>query len=89
MIAPSASSLSDSADLILCYYTNTTAKLQKATLSSVSDAVFERIVFPQQRLLFEATLDAMLEIRTCSSVADAIVVQIPCSQLQVNQRDLL
>ncbi len=88
MIAPVASPLSDSPDLILCYYTNTTAVLQTACVSGSADIAFERIVFPQQRLLFEAPLDATLEVRTCSSIGETIV-QIPCLQLQVNQRDLL
>jgi len=89
MIAPIAAPVSDSLERILCYYVNMTAALQTACISGITDESFERIIFPQQRLLFEAPLDATLELRTCSSTGEMVVSHIPCLQLQVNQRDLL
>ncbi len=89
MIAPAATVSSDSLDFILCYYVNPTATLQTAVLTTPVTAHFERLVFPQQRLLFEAPLEAQLEIRTRTASGAIEIVQIPCVQLQVNQRDLM
>lgn len=88
MKAPIASQMSNSLDLVLCYYVNTTATLQTSCISGGVDATLKRLIFPQQRFLFEAPLKATLEIRTYSSSGET-VVHIPCAQLQVNQRMIL
>ncbi len=74
-------------DPILCYYANTTTTLQRAFLSGVTRQDFERVIFPQQRILFEANSDACLEVHTCSAAGETTVHQIPCAQLQVHQTD--
>lgn len=49
---------------ILCYYINDTADMQIIRLVSESAYYFERIVFPEERVLFEAFLDSYLEIHS-------------------------
>jgi Domain of unknown function (DUF1830) len=73
-------------DHILCYYTNATRSLQILKLTRTSEK-FERLIFPNQRLLFEAVPDAMLEIFTSAIVGMKLLDQIPCQQIQVHQTD--
>lgn len=68
---------------ILCYYVNSTSQLQKARVSNIPNWDFERVVFPNQRLLFEATPHALLEIHLCSMAGETLLKQIPCDRLQV------
>ena len=55
---------SDNSAVILCCYVNVTSKIQIARITNVPDWYFERVVFPGQRLLFEAPGSALLEIHT-------------------------
>ncbi len=72
-------------DPILCSYINTTNRIQIARITNVSDWYFERVVFPGQRLLFEATSDAQLEIHT-GTIASAILSdRISCHSLKVTE----
>lgn len=72
-------------DRILCYYINSTTQTQRACITSIPNWVFERIVFPHQRLLFEALPDALLEIHGLSGLHETLLTQIPCLQLQVHE----
>lgn len=75
----------DRPDQILCNYVNATSQIQIARIANVPNWYFERVVFPGQRLLFEAVQDAQLEIHT-SKLASAILSDtIPCDRLQVKQ----
>lgn len=75
----------DRPDQILCNYLNATGQIQIARIANVPNWYFERVVFPGQRLLFEATQEAQLEIHT-SKLASAILSDtIPCDRLQVKQ----
>lgn len=89
MISTVSSPLFDSPDQILCYYINQTAQIQCICFSGIAKQLFERLIFPQQRILFEASPDILLEISSCSSSGETRIEQIPCWQLKVNQRDLL
>lgn len=64
MMSAVSSVVSESSELILCFYTNCTSKIQIAKVNSIQKLEFERIVFPGQRLLFKALPDAQLEIHT-------------------------
>lgn len=69
---------------ILCCYVNSSSKIQVARITNIPDWYFERVVFPNQRLIFEAHPNAILEIHT-SMMASAILSDtIPCSRLQVD-----
>ncbi len=72
-------------DRILCYYINSTAQIQQARVANIPNWLFERVLFPGQRLLFDAIPDAMLEIHTCSTLGEILLQRIPCFRLQVHE----
>lgn len=79
-----STSLPDSvSDRILCYYVNLSDRLQIARIRNVPGLRFERLIFPNQRLLFEATPEALLEIDFGTTQNSAPLQQISCLQLQV------
>lgn len=74
----------DSQDLILCLYVNATSKIQIARITNIPNWYFERVVFPGQRLVFEALPQAQLEIHS-GMIASAILSDtIPCQRLQID-----
>ena len=70
---------------MLCCYMNVTNQLQIARISDVPNWYFERVVFPGQRLLFEAPPAAHLEIHTGTPSA-ILSDRITCQFLQVRER---
>jgi hypothetical protein len=70
---------------ILCYYVNSTTQIQKARIANIPNWLFERVIFPRQRVLFEAIPEGLLEIHTCSHQGETIFNQIPCLQLRVRE----
>lgn len=71
---------------ILCCHVNTTSLLQITRIANIPNWYFERTVFPGQRLLFTAPLDAELEVHTSKIVSATLSEKIPCSRLQVDER---
>lgn len=69
---------------ILCYYENATNQVQLARIANVPNWLFERVVFPNQRFLFEAIPDALLEVHVCTG-SMALLDRIPCLRLQVKE----
>ncbi|MEG4445318.1 DUF1830 domain-containing protein [Microcoleus sp. AT9_B5] len=68
---------------ILCYYANVTNLVQVVRIENIPNWYFERVIFPGQRLMFEAAAEAVLEIHT-GTVASAILSdKIPCYVLRV------
>ncbi len=76
---------SDGSDPILCCYVNATSQIQIARISNVPNWYFERVVFPGQRLLFEAISNAQLEIHTGMMASAILSDTIPCSSLMVSE----
>ncbi len=74
---------SDDDDTLLCCYVNATSKIQIARITNVPDWYFERVVFPGQRLMFEAVKMAMLEIHTGMMASSILSDTIPCTRLSV------
>ena len=75
----------DNDDRILCCYVNATSQIQIARITNIPNWYFERVVFPGQRLVFEAHSSAILEIH-CGMMASAILSDtIPCSKLSLEQ----
>ncbi|MCP6759951.1 MAG: DUF1830 domain-containing protein [Fischerella sp. CENA71] len=69
---------------ISCYYVNFSSQVQVVRIENVPNWYFERVVFPGQRLLFEAPANAQLEIHT-GAIASAILSdRICCQNLQVD-----
>lgn len=84
MVQTSTSLPGDWSNRILCYYENATSQIQIARIANVPNWLFERVIFPHQRLLFEALPEALLEV--CSSAGSpSLLDQIPCLSLQVRE----
>lgn len=73
----------DAQGKILCCYVNATSKIQIARVSNVPNWYFERVVFPGQRLVFEAFPEALLEIHTGMMASAILSDKIPCGRLRV------
>ncbi|MBF2063372.1 MAG: DUF1830 domain-containing protein [Calothrix sp. C42_A2020_038] len=69
---------------ILCCYVNATSKIQVARISDIPNWYFERVVFPGQRLVFEAPREAHLEIHTGMMASAILSDNIPCNRLIVD-----
>jgi len=74
---------SDAEAHVLCCYVNATSKIQVARIANIPNWYFERVVFPGQRLVFEALPQAQLEIH-CGMMASAILADtILCDRLRI------
>ncbi len=71
------------ADDICCCYVNSTSQIQVARITNVHNWYFERVVFPGQRLIFEAPSYGYLEIHTGMMASSILSDKIPCQQLTV------
>ncbi len=70
---------------ILCWYLNTTNKMQIARITNVPNWYFERTVFPGERLLFEAVPSAELEVCRCAQTGGIVCERILCDRLRVEE----
>jgi hypothetical protein len=68
---------------ILCCYVNVTTQVQIARIANIPEWYFERVVFPGQRLLFEAPPEAKLEIYTGTFASAILSDCISCSRLGI------
>ncbi len=67
--------------VLLCCYVNATNQIQVARITNIPNWYFERVVFPGQRLVFEALPSAQLEIHTGMMASSIISDTIPCEKL--------
>lgn len=74
---------SEHSERILCCYVNATKLIQIARSANISNWYFERVVFPGERLLFEALPDAQLEIHTCMTGSKTFLDRITCNCLRL------
>ncbi|MBU7581570.1 MAG: DUF1830 domain-containing protein [Nostoc sp. TH1S01] len=70
---------------ILCCYVNATNKIQVARISNIANWYFERVVFPGQRLVFEAPIEAQMEIHTGMMASAILSDTIPCDRLALQE----
>lgn len=75
---------SDDSGTVVCCYVNATSKIQIARITNVANWYFERVVFPGQRLIFEALPKAQLEIHTGMMASAILSDTILCERLQIN-----
>lgn len=85
MVQTSTSLPSDCSGHGLCYYVNATNQLQIARLLALSPFSFERVVFPGERLMFEAPPEAVLEIVLRQGSDTPETQQISCQELRVTE----
>ena len=76
---------SDESNRIVCSYLNATSKIQIARSSNIGNWYFERVVFPGQRLVFEAPSQAVLEIHTGMMASAILSDNIPCDRLAMDE----
>jgi len=76
---------SDKKDRILCCYVNATSHIQIARITNIANWYFERVVFPGQRLVFEAMSEALVEIHTGMMASAILSDTIPCDRLCVDE----
>lgn len=70
---------------ILCCYVNATSQIQVVRITNISNWYFERVVFPGQRLVFEAVSEALLEIHSGMMASAILSDTIPCKDLSLNE----
>ena len=70
---------------IVCCYINTTGQIQIARITDISNWYFERVVFPGQRLMFEAPPEAHLEIHSGKLSSAILSDKIPCTDLHIKE----
>jgi hypothetical protein len=75
----------DEKDTILCCYVNATSQIQIARITNIPNWYFERVVFPGQRLIFEAVRSALLEIHTGMMASAILSDTIPCERLCIEE----
>lgn len=68
----------------LCYYTNDTEQLQLVRECSSTECLFERVLFPSERILFAALTDSVLEVSAPLSGTVSINT-IECAKLWVHE----
>lgn len=78
---------SEQSQAVLCCYVNATSKMQIVRITNVPDWYFERVVFPGQRLMFEAVAAAQLEIHTGMMASAILSDTIPCDRLAVDPEE--
>ncbi|MEQ8756640.1 MAG: DUF1830 domain-containing protein [Coleofasciculus sp. G1-WW12-02] len=71
---------------ILCYYTNPSKQIQIIRITDIPNWHFDRVLFPQQRLLFEAIPYAHLDVYKNRVGAVDLVTKILCDFLQVQDQ---
>ncbi|MGP1383921.1 MAG: DUF1830 domain-containing protein [Thainema sp.] len=82
-VAESPADIAHSTTMYLCCYVNATSQIQVARIANVPQWYFERVVFPGQRLMFEAPLDARLEVHTGQASQAILADTILCDRLRV------
>lgn len=73
----------DSSSHLVCCYVNATSKIQIARISNIPNWYYERVVFPGQRLVFEAPPKSLLEIHTGMMASAILSDTIPCDRLSL------
>ncbi len=67
----------------ICCYVNTSTHVEVARITNIPHWSFERVVFPGQRIVFEAPLIARLEIHTGTAISSILSETIDCHELQL------
>jgi hypothetical protein len=70
---------------ICCYYVNPTNQIQIIRITNIPNWYFEKVVFPKQRLIFQAFPEAILEINTGIMASAILSDKIQCHLLHVKE----
>lgn len=74
----------DNTAVILCCYVNATSQIQVSRITNIPNWYFERVVFPGQRLMFEAPPSAQIEIHSGMMASAILSDTIPCERLRID-----
>lgn len=85
MPSVSNSMLATQVSTTLCYYFNSTQKMQLIRLWNGRKYGLEKIIFPSQRILFEARPENILEVHTKQEGEQLLESVFTCNQLKVKQ----
>ncbi len=83
MISTLTPKLFKSSPKTFCSYTNKTPQLQIIQIVNIPGWFFERVVFPKQRLVFEAPIEAEVEVYSSQSGHGFLMEKIPAIHLQL------
>ena len=75
--------INDFFEYIFCFYINITSQVQIIKITNVSNCDWKQVIFPGQRLIFEAMTSVRLEIYTNESATAIPSDIIPCQHLRV------
>lgn len=73
-------------DRVFCCYTNDANEIMLVRIVNISNWYFERVIFPGEKLLFEALPEAELEVYTKAVSKTAPLKTILCDRLTVKER---
>jgi hypothetical protein len=76
----------DRSEPIYCCYVNNSSRVQVTRITNIENWYFERVAFPGQRLIFEAPMNAYLEIHTGHMASAVMSDRIPCIRLQIEEQ---
>ena len=68
---------------LLCCYVNASSQIQIARITNIANWYFERVVFPGQRLVFEAVVGSLLEIHSGMMASAILSDTIPAERLAI------
>ena len=70
---------------ILCCYVNATSQIQVSRITNIPNRNIDRVVFPGQRLVFEANPNGILEIHSGMMASAILSDTIPCQRLALQK----
>lgn len=71
----------------LCFYKNTTRKMQIVRIINIPNWRLEKIVFPAESFMFYAIPTSILEISSCDRFAEISLHTISCEEIRVVERE--
>ncbi|MFB2919979.1 DUF1830 domain-containing protein [Aerosakkonema funiforme] len=75
----------ENTDRILCFHINESSQIQIIRLKNIPQLKYERVIFPGERLFFEAVPNAVLEIYSCKDGQKNLSSVQLCDRIRVNQ----
>ena len=75
----------DKKSSLLCFYINKTSRIQVVRISNIPSFFWEKVIFPGQRILFEAENEAKLEILQSENATCILADVIPCQRLRMTE----
>lgn len=73
----------ENSDYALCCYVNASTHTEITRITNIPHWYFERVVFPGQRIIFEAPHHARFEIHTGTVISSILSETIDCQELQL------